>query len=295
MIIVKLRKIWFLISAVFVITSVVFIAVWGLNFGIDFTGGSLGEIRFHDQRPEVPELRDTLAALDLGDFNIQPTGDRDMLLRFQFLDDEKKLSIFNELEAKYGQIEELRFDSIGPIIGEELRTKTIYAVSLVLLAIVVYVAWAFRKVSKPIASWKYGMLTLVASFHDVVIPVGVFALLGRFFGAEINAPFIAALLTILGYSVNDTIVVFDRVRENLIKTEGTFYEIVGRSIRQTFARSINTTLTTLLVLLAIYLFGGETIKDFAFVLIIGVAVGAYSSVFIASPLLVSWEGFRKRL
>ncbi|MBU0649176.1 protein translocase subunit SecF [Patescibacteria group bacterium] len=295
MAIVKLRKIWFLISAALVIASVVFIALWGLNFGIDFTGGSLAEIKFIEQRPEIPAVRGALAEFELGDINIQPSGDQDIIFRFQFLDEEQKTKVLEKLTADFGQIEELRFDNVGPIIGQELRTKTIYAVIFVLLAIVVYVAWAFRKVSKPIASWKYGLLTLLASFHDVIIPIGVFSLLGKFMGTEINAPFIAAVLTILGYSVNDTIVVFDRVRENLLKTEGTFFEIVGRSIRQTFARSINTTLTTLLALIAIYLFGGETIKDFALVLIIGVAVGAYSSVFIASPLLVSWEGFRKRV
>jgi len=294
MFVVKLRKIWFLISSLLVVLSIVFIAVWGINFGIDFTGGSLAELRFNDGRPEVPELTAALSEFNLGDVNIQPSGEQDMIFRFEFLNEEQRAKVLEKLNANYGGIEELRFNSIGPIIGEELRTKTIYAVVGVFVAIILYVAYAFRKISKPISSWKYGVLTIIAAFHDVVIPVGVFAVLGKYFDIEVNAPFVAALLTIMGYSVNDTIVVFDRVRENLLKTEGTFEEIVARSIRQTLARSINTTLTTLLALVAIFLFGGETIKDFTGVLIIGIAIGAYSSVFLASPLLVAWEQFRRR-
>lgn len=294
MFIVKWRKIWFLISAVLIGLSIVSIAVWGLKFGIDFTGGSLAEIKFLQQSPTVPDLRSALSGLELGDVNIQPSADNQVIFRFQFLDEDKKGQVLDTLATNFGSIEEMRFDSIGPIIGQELQSKTLYAIALVLLAIVLYVAWAFRKVSRPIQSWKYGLLTIVAGFHDVILPVGLFALFGKFYGTEINAPFIAALLTILGYSVNDTIVVFDRVRENLLKTQGTFYQIVGRSVRQTIARSINTTLTTLLALVAIHVFGGQTIKDFALVLTVGIAVGAYSSVFIASPLLVSWEGFRIR-
>jgi len=293
--VVKHRKIWFAISAITVIVSIVLTAVWSLNFGIDFTGGSLAEIRFNNNnRPAVPEMREFLSGYELGDFNIQPSGEQDMLIRFQFLSEEQRSELLANLDKKYGDVEELRFDSVGPIIGEELRTKTFYAIVGVLVAIILYVAYSFRKISKPISSWKYGLLTIVAAFHDVIIPVGVFAVLGKYMGIELNAPFVAALLTVMGYSVNDTIVVFDRVRENLLKTEGTFEEIVGRSVRQTMARSINTTLTTLLALIAIFFFGGDTIRDFTGVLIIGILTGAYSSVFIASPLLVTWEKFRKR-
>lgn len=293
--VVKLRKIWFSISAITVIAAIVFTAVWSLNFGIDFTGGTLAELRFLEiERPSISEVTDSLSEFDLGDVSIQLTKDTDMLLRFQFLTEEQKSNVLNKLNETYGEIEELRFDSIGPIIGEELRTKTFYAIIGVLFAIIFYVAYAFRKITKPISSWKYGLLTIVAAFHDVLIPVGVFVILGRFFDVEVNAPFVAALLTIMGYSVNDTIVVFDRVRENLLKTEGTFEQIIGRSINQTFTRSINTTITTLLALIAIYFFGGDTIKDFTGVLIIGIAIGAYSSIFIASPLLIAWEKLRRR-
>jgi len=289
---VKKRKIWFAISGTLVVLSIIFTAVWGLDFGIDFTGGSLAEIRFNDGAPDIPALRETLASLELGNTNVQPTEENTVIFRFQFLDDQKRNEVVGLLEEQYGSVEELRFTSIGPIIGEELRVKTFYAIVGVLVAIILYVAYAFRKVSKPISSWKYGLLTIVAAFHDTIIPIGIFAVLGHFYDFEVNAAFVAALLTIMGYSVNDTIVVFDRVRENLLKTSGSFEEIVGRSIDQTITRSINTSFTTLLALLAIFIFGGETIRAFTGVLIIGIAVGAYSSVFLASPLLVSWERFR---
>ncbi len=186
--------------------------------------------------------------------------------------------------------EEIRFEAIGPTIGKELRQKTYWALVLIITAIVVYIAWAFRKVSKPVTSWKYGTVTIVALLHDIIIPVGIFSLLGRLYNIEVNAPFVAALLTILGYSVNDTIVVFDRIRENLLKHyDGDFDEIVESSIRQTLVRSFNTSITTLLSLIAIFFFGGESIRDFVLALIIGVVSGTYSSIFIASPLLVTWR------
>lgn len=194
-------------------------------------------------------------------------------------------------------VKELRFESIGPVIGKELREKAIYAVIFVLAAIILYVAFAFRKASFPVASWKYGSIAVIALFHDVLLVVGLFVLLGRFLGVEVNGPFVAAILTVLGYSVNDTIVVFDRVRENLIKQDLTFPEIIDSSIRQTLARSINTTLTTLAALVAVYFFGGESIKSFALALIWGIFLGGYSSIFVASPLLVVWYNWdrRKRL
>ena len=186
-------------------------------------------------------------------------------------------------------IEELRFDSVGPSIGQELKRKSLYAIITVLIAIVLYIAWAFRKVSKPVASWKYGMTAIIALFHDVMIVLGVFAVLGRFLDMEINTAFVAAILTVLGYSVNDTIVVFDRIRENLPRSDEDFESTVNISVNQTLRRSINTSLTTLLVLLSIFFFGGTTIRDFVLALSIGVFIGTYSSIFLASPVLVVWE------
>jgi len=189
------------------------------------------------------------------------------------------------------EFEELRFESIGPIIGQELKKKSIYSIVLALVFILLFVALAFRKVSFIVKSYKYGILAIVALFHDIIIVVGIFAVLGRFLNVEIGVPFVAALLATLGYSVNDSIVVFDRIRENLLIGQGreNIKELVGNSLKQTFVRSINTSLTTILVLLAVLFFGGSTIQYFVLALVIGIAAGTYSSLFIASPLLVSWE------
>lgn len=189
---------------------------------------------------------------------------------------------------------EERFESIGPVIGRETIRKSLQAVVLVLVLIVGYIAWAFRKISYPLGSFKYGLVALAALFHDIVITVGAFALFSHFTGAEIGVPFVAALLTILGYSVNDTIVIFDRIRENLSKfgSSVSFEEIVSRSVRESMVRSLNSSLTTLFVLFAILFFGGQTLYTFVLLLIIGISVGTYSSLAFASPLLVSWARFK---
>ncbi len=195
----------------------------------------------------------------------------------------------------FEQIEEKRFESVGPVIGQELRSRSLWAIVVVLLMIILYIAYAFRKVSRPVASWRYGLAAIIALIHDVTIPAGFFAVLGHYLGVEVGLLFVTALLTILGFSVHDTIVVFDRIRENLRKgVAGDFENTVEVSINQTISRSINTSLTVILTLLAVYLFGGETTKYFALTLIIGVFFGTYSSIFIASPLLVSWERYRQK-
>lgn len=187
------------------------------------------------------------------------------------------------------------FESIGPTVGNELKQRSIYALAAVLVAIIIYIAWAFRKVSQPVASWKYGVVAVVALLHDVIVPAGVFAVLGHYAGVEIDILFVTALLTILGFSVHDTIVVFDRTRENLARrTAGSFEEVVNTSVNQTIRRSINTSATAFLALLAMYLFGGEPIKNFVLALMIGIAIGTYSSIFIASPLLVVWNNWKHR-
>ena len=193
-----------------------------------------------------------------------------------------------EQEGNVIEIIEKRFESIGPVIGSELAEKSIKAIIIVLIGIVLYVGWVFRKVSRPVSSWKYGLIALAALFHDIIITLGVFSILGHFYGVEVGMPFVVALLTILGYSVNDTIVVFDRTRENLLRSAwDDFEEVVNRSVNETLVRSLNTSLTTLVVLLAIYFFGGATIQYFVLALIVGIIAGTYSSIFIASPLLVS--------
>lgn len=287
--VIKTQKVWFALSSMLVILSIVFAFVPGLKFGIDFTGGSLAEVTF-----ELPvataELRKTMEAAGYRDATIQVTGEQGYLIRTATLTEEEHQSLLAQLRTAHGNLEELRFDSIGPVIGNELRQTALIGVVLTLVLIGLYVAWAYRKVSEPVASWKYGALTILAAFHDVIITVGAFALLGYFFGWEIGTSFVAAVLTILGYSINDTVVVFDRTRENLLRRVGDgFADTVERSIEQTLTRSFNTSFTTILALLAIFLFGGDSTRPFALALIIGITVGTYSSIFLASPLLVAWE------
>lgn len=288
--VIGLSKLWFALSGTLVVASIIAIAVYGLNFGIDFTGGSLAEIQFTEET-STDNVRMAIESVGF-DAVVQEGEDKTYLIRTEDISREDHDAILESLGSEIGQFEELRFESIGPVIGEELKRKSVGAVVLLLVLIVLYVAWAFRKVSKPVASWKYGLLTIIAAIHDVIIPLGVFAILGKFLGYQIDTAFIAAILTILGYSINDTIVVFDRTRENLVSnrhSDDSFAQIVNKSVVQSFGRSINTSITTLLVLLAIFFFGGVTTKSFILALIIGIVSGAYSSIFLASPLLVAWQ------
>lgn len=264
---------------------------FGLKFGIDFTGGSILEVRF-EQRPENDLIQEKLKDFNLGEIVVQPTGEKGIILRMKEVSEEMHQSIIVKL-GEMSRVEELSFESIGPVIGKELEQKTMNAIVLALLAITLYIAFAFRKISKVINSWQCGIASLIALFHDILIPLGVFAVLGKLYNVEITIPIIAALLTILGYSVHDTIVIFDRIRENVLRgVFSSFGETVNVSLNQTLGRSINTVLTVLIVLFAIFFFGGQTLKYFSLALIIGITSGAYSSIFIASPLLVSW--FREK-
>lgn len=285
--IIRYRKFWYAISGLLIGGSILFVSVFGLKQGIDFTGGSLLAVRFEGDRPAAISVEQELAELELGGIVVQPVGETDMHFRMQELDEETHQRVLTRLRESHGDLEELRFDSIGPVIGQELRSKSFTALAIVFFAILIYIGWAFRKVSVPVQSWKYGLVTVITALHDVIIPIGLFALLGKLFGTEIGTPFIAAILTVMGYSINDTIVVMDRVRENLQKTSGTFQEIVNRSLNETILRSVNTTVTTLLALIAVYFFGGESIRDFALALIVGIVSGTYSSIFFAAPMLVS--------
>jgi len=300
--IISKSKIWFFISGILCLVSIVVLFAWGLNLGIDFTGGALLEVEFKAERPASQAIRDQLTNLGITQIQIQPTGERGMILRLPPTDEKTHQEIIQNLRklvAEEGQkptdlIKEKRFESIGPTIGQELRQKTFYVIGAVVFLIILYIAWAFRKVSKPVASWKFGLTAIIALFHDILIVTGIFVILGKFFGVEVNTPFVAALLTILGYSVNDTIVVFDRLRENLSKEYANFDDLLNRSVNETVRRSINTSLTTLLVLLAIFFFGGATIRYFALALALGVVVGTYSSIFIATPLLRVWERWKAK-
>ena len=293
--IIQKRNIWLGISVVLFIVFIIPLFVWGFKFGIDFTGGSLLEVKFIGARPSVSQIEIGLTDLKLGSLIIQPVGEQDMMLKFQETKEETHQAILaklSELAVKENQgnsIDEQRFESVGPSIGEELKVKSLWAIFFALIAMLSYITYAFRKVSKPIASWKYGSAAIIAMFHDVVITMGVFAFLGHFYGVEINTAFVAAVLTVLGYSVHDTIVVFDRLRENLPKSNEDFEGTVNTSLNQTLIRSLNTSLTVLLVLVAIIIFGGASIRTFVLALAIGIFIGTYSSIFVASPILVVWE------
>lgn len=292
----KYSLFYYIISGVLVTATIVSLFVFGLKFGIEFTGGAVMGIEFSapgGQRPSSEEIRNALGSFDLGEITVQPTGGvpsgSGAVLKFKGIDEATHQQILAELN-KLSSAEETSFQYIGPSVGQELRNKTQLAIVLALLAITLYIAFAFRKVSRPVASWKYGITSLIALFHDILIPIGVFSILGHFYNVEITIPIIAALLTVLGFSVHDTIVIFDRIRENILKRGmDDFESTVNWSLNQTLGRSLSTVFSTLIVLLAIYFFGGETLKYFSLALIIGITSGAYSSIFIASPLLITWH------
>ena len=297
--IIKNRKIFYILSSLMIATSIFAIAVWGIRFGIDFTGGSILEFEFTENRPEQPAVIESLTQLsgeqdlNLGDFSLRETGDNGFILRTRDIGDETKNLILASFDE---EVTEIRFSNIGPTLGQELRSKALFSILLVVLFIVLFIAYAFRHVSRPVSSWKYGFVAIAAFLHDVLIPVGLFAFLGRFYGIEVDTLFVVAILVVLGYSINDTIVVFDRIRENLReypekKRAEQFENIVGKSLKQTISRSINTSLTTLIALTAIFILGGESTKYFSLALIAGVVAGTYSSIFFAAPMLLTLQKF----
>jgi preprotein translocase subunit SecF len=290
---VGLRRWWFCFSAAIILLSIVSIAVFGLRFSIDFVGGSLMEVTFASQSPSSADLTSALTDAGYQGVTVQSSSDNRSIIRLESLSEARHQEALSALKNRFGELTEQRFDSIGPVVGNELRRSAIIGVIVTLLLIGLYISWAFRKVSEPISSWKYGLLTVLCAAHDVIIPLGFFAVLGHFWHMEIGAAFVAAILTILGYSISDTVVVFDRTRENLSHHTGEPFEaIVEKSIQQTYVRSINTSMTTLLALAAILIFGGDSTRAFALALFVGVVVGTYSSIFIASPALVEWEARR---
>lgn len=292
--IIQNRKYYFAVAIILMVLSVVALGMWGLKLSIDFTGGSLIDLRFAKAAPTVVQVQERLAEIDLKDAVVQPLGETDMIIRLKTLNEAKHQEVLKQLYKYFGEIQEKSFESVGPTLGKELKSKAVWSIVFVLLAIISYIAFAFRKVSYPVASWKYGICAIIALAHDVFVPLGLFAALGYFLNVEVGSTFVAAMLTILGFSVHDTIVVFDRTRENLFKYRDTLENITNRSVNETLARSITTTLTAVLALVAVYLFGGESVKYFALVLIVGLISGAYSSIFIASPLLVVWNNAGKK-
>lgn len=299
MFVVKYRKIWFIVSLALILTALYGMFTFGFNTGVDFRGGTITEVRFDEGRPEKTSVEEWIRSLNLGGFSVRPSGEESYIIRTQELSDEERENLVSALNQAESEFTIERSNTIGPVAGETLRTKALQAVAVVVLMIVLFVSFAFRKVSKPIASWKYGLVTIISLAHDVIIPTGAFVFLGYFMGLEIDLLFVSGILAILGYSVHDTIVVFDRVRENLRVNEEhkrgePFEQVVGRSVNETLARSINTSLTTFILLLTLYFVGSGATKDFALLLGIGIIVGAYSSIFVASPLLVTLYKLQKK-
>jgi preprotein translocase subunit SecF len=293
MIIVKYRNIFFGIIGAATVAALILLSIFGLNMGTDFTGGVLAEVRY-TERPAQEALVTSLTDARLASVSVRAAGDSAYIIRAASLSAEARAALPGAVLG--GTIEKLT--DIGPSIGSELRSKALIAISLVVICIVLYIAFVFRKVSKPVSSWWYGLITVVTLLHDIAMPLGAFALFGYLWGAQVDALFVTAILTVLGYSVHDTIVVFDRTRENLrlnqeMNRKEDFELVAGRSIEQTFVRSVNTSMTTLIALLALFFLGPESTQDFALTLIIGVIAGTYSSIALATPLLVTvakWQG-----
>lgn len=279
-------KKFLLISGIFLVISILALSIFGLKLGIDFKGGSILQVAYPEERPINSEIIEQLNPLGLGEINIQSTGRKSVILRFVEVSEDVHLQILDSL----GDVQEERYESVGPVIGREASRKANYAIILSLIAIILYVTWAFRKLSRVLKkgeSWRYGIGATVALAHDVLILLGFFAILGYFKGVEVNVSFVTAILTVLGYSVNDTIVIYDRIRENLLLRRcSDLPSTINLSLNETITRSLNTSLTTVFVLLAIYLFGGVAIQSFILAMIVGVIVGTWSSIAIASQFLL---------
>ncbi len=290
---VKYRRWWYAFSAAIIVPGLIALALFGLKLGIDFTGGSLVELKV-PAGTQSEELKRAVTAQY--DPVVQSSGDATYQVRLKELNPVQHQEVLGRVKQALGpSVTELRFETVGPTISADIRNKAVLAVTLGSLLIVLYVAYAFRNVPKPASGWRFGVTTIFTLLHDVLFTLGAFALLGYFFGVEVDANFVAAVLTVIGFSVHDTIVVFDRIRENLIKGEGkTFEDTVNFSIVQTIVRSINTSLTVLLVLTAMYLFGGTSTRTFVLALLIGIAAGTYSSIFNAAPVLVTWQNWADR-
>lgn len=297
--IISYRRLWYTLSGVAVAVSIIGILLFGLKLGIDFTGGTMMEISFGNGVPSNEKILKVISPFDLGPVTMQPLGNSSKILRFKPVEEAERGKVFQAIAIafdpeKKGTVNLERTEAVGPVLGEELKGKTIQALVLAILAILLYITYTFRKASRPVKSWKYGVAAIVALFHDTLIPVGLFAYLGHFAGVEIDSSIVTALLTVIGFSVHDTIVVFDRIRERLQSSKEDFTTVVNQSINQTIIRSVNTSLTAFLALLSVYIFGGTSTQNFVLAMMVGIVVGTYSSIFIASPLLVSWHKWAQK-
>lgn len=294
----KYQNYFFFIPVVSSLLAIAALLLWGLNTGIDLKGGSLLEVKYPDGRPDQAALQTKVNTLGFGEVRIQPSDTSEYVLRQRDLTNVEKNTL-TEAVNSFGKAEEVQFNSVGPSIGAELMQKAWWAIVMITLLTIAFIAFAFRGVSEPVASWKYGVVAIITLLHDILIPTGLFAYLGHARGAEVGALFIVALLTILGISINDTIVVFDRIRENLNLNidanhkQEPFGTVVWRSIMQTLTRSINTSVTVMVMLAALFWYGPVSTQDFSLTLIVGMLAGTYSSILVASPLLILIEKRQK--
>ena len=289
------KKFWFfLFSGLVIIPGIVALFLWQLNLGIDFTGGTLVEIRL-EQAVAKNEIISAAKPSGVAVATVQTTGQNSYLLRTKPLEEKSYKALVETLKKKYGKVTELRRETVGPTIGAELVKNSLIALLLASVMIVLYIAWAFRSVPAPASSWRFGVAAILALLHDVLVLIGLFSIFGHFFAVEVDSLFVTAVLTIIGFSVHDTIVVFDRIRENLNRRlYHSFTETVNHSIMQTLNRSLNTSLTVVFVLSALLLFGGASIRWFVVALLVGVISGTYSSIFNAAPLLVLWQEWSEK-
>ena len=297
MIIVRHRIVFFAITGIITLVALASLAFYGLQLGTDFTGGSLVEVRYDGVRPAGDAMTRNLEDAGFKGFSLRESGTDGYILRSALLTDEQRNNLPAIFSYQGGTAHIEQLTEVGPTIGLELRNKALIALGLVLLCILLFIAFAFRKVSQPVSSWVYGLIALVTLIHDVIVPVGFFAALGHFHGAQVDTLFVTAILTVLGFSIHDTIVVFDRTRENLRinhdrNRKEPFEETAGRSLSQTFVRSVNTSLTVLITLLILFFIGPASTRDFALTLLVGIIAGTYSSIFLATPLLVTVEKWR---
>lgn len=291
MFVVKYRKIFLSIAVAIIVLSIGCVAFLGVPIGIELTGGTATEISFEDNSKNEQIVSQWFVDIGASSISTRKIGENGFLIRSGSLSEEQQSSILEKIKSENGTV--LKLSSIGPSLGAELKNKAITALIVVILAVLLYVAYVFRKVSKPVSSWTYGFITVITLIHDVLVSVAVFAIFSHYFGYEVDSLFITAILVIMGYSINDTIVVFDRVRENLglidspKERNSKFLEITGKSLNQTVARSLNTSLTTLFALIALVIFTGEAVRPFSIMLIAGIIAGTYSSIFFAVPTLIA--------
>ncbi len=292
MFIIKHRAFFLWLTGAFLAVAIGAIALLGLPLSIDFTGGSLVEVEYQTTRPDILTLKEQVAVVPLGEVSLRESGERGVVLRSRTLSPEEHNAVIAALsQGGTNPVTELRSNSVGPSMGSELAIKALYAIGAVILTIMLYIAWAFRKVSKPVPSWGYGIIVVLMLMIDIIVPTGFYAILAHYTGAQVDVLFVVALLALLGYCVNDVIVIFDRIREHLKLNEEKnikedFEVTIGKSIDETMGRSINTALTVVLALLAIIVWGPEVTRNFALTILVGVVIGTFSSICRSAPLLI---------